>query len=151
MKLFKKGKKPKGGGYLLVAAMIGLATLCVKAEAATDPIRFEFGGGHALLLPLQNVNGTEVYSFREGKGFPAIESVLYTTPSRKFQVTAGAAAELGTSHAVPFAGAQFRLPQRFFDTSNNDLYFGFAVAKHPDAAKSWRGVEVMLKASTALW
>lgn len=147
----KKPKPRKPGGYMMAMAVLaGLAMGPRPAYAATDPIRFEFDGGHALLLPLQNVSGTELYSLRAGKGYPALESVLYTTPRRKFQITAGAAAELGTSHAVPFAGAQAKLPQRFFDTSNNDLFFGVAVAKHTDV-KSWRGVEVTLKASKALW
>ena len=138
---------------LLSAALLGAAILARPrpAYASNDPIRFEFAGGHALLLPLQNVAGTELYSFRQGKGFPALESVLYATPSRRFNISAGAAAELGTSHAVPFAGIGFRLPQRFFNTDNNDLYFGAAFAKPSDAPKSWRGVEVTLKASKPLW
>ena len=138
---------------LLSVALLGAAIACGPrpAYASSDPIRFEFAGGHALLLPLQNVAGTELYSFKQGKGFPALESVLYMTPSRKFNITAGAAAELGTTSAVPFAGFGFRLPQRFFDTSNNDLYFGAAFAKPKDGPKSWRGVEVTLKASKPLW
>ena len=115
--------------------------------AATSPIRFQVGE-HSFVLPMQNVSGTQLYSFREGKGFPGLESVIYSY--KKTQVTAGAAAELGTSKAVPFVGFQFRLPAKFFDTSNNNLYFGAFAAKHP-SRKSWRGVEGGLKASVPLW
>ncbi len=140
-------KKPYGRKLFLAVVLLGALAGAAKAE----PIQFTTGGGHAFVLPLQSVSGTQLYSFREGKGFPALESVLYVSPRKKFQATFGAAAELGRSVAVPFAGAQWRLSERFFDTSDNDLYFGLALAKHPDSAKSWRGVEVTLKASTALW
>lgn len=146
MKMFKMGS------VVLAAALLACGPR--PAYAATKPLGIQFGGGHLLELPFQNMNGTELYSVREGKGYPALESVLYQSPRRRTQVSIGAAAELGASKAVPFVGAQLRLPEKFFDTSNNDLFFGVAAAKHfgPETRfKSWRGVELTLKASKPLW
>lgn len=112
--------------------------------AATNPIAFKVGQ-NSFLVPFQKVSGTQLYSFHDGKGFPGLETTLYSF--QKFQVTFGAAATLGTSNAVPFIGAQFRLPEKFFDVGNNDLMFGAYAAKE----QGRKGLTVGIKASTNLW
>lgn len=114
------------------------------AYAATNPLAARFGQ-HVFLVPFQKVSGTQLYSFHDGKGFPGLETALYSF--QKFQVTFGAAATLGTSSAVPFLGAQFTLPARFFDTSNNALLFGAYAARE----QGRKGLTVGIKASTPLW
>lgn len=139
-------------------SMLALAVLAGFAAgprpAYADDIAFQFANGHNIVVPFRQVSFTELYSLREGKGFPAVESVLFLSARKKFQGTFGAAAELGVSKAVPFLGANWRLTERLFDTSNNLLYFGFAAAKRFDQDprnKSWRGVEITLKASHPLF
>lgn len=145
-------KKPRGRyrRALLLALVLGpVFAPAVKA----DDIAFKVGR-HSIIIPFKQVSATELYSFREGKGFPALESVVFLSHRKKFQGTIGAAAELGASKAVPFLGANWRLPESLFDLKNNQFYFGAAIAKRFDddpKYKSWRGIEVTLKASHALW
>lgn len=121
-----------------------LAFLPCLSQAATNPLAVHFGG-HAFLVPLQTFGATQLYSFRDGKGFPGLETAVYTF--KKFQVTFGAAATLGTSNAVPFVGAQFTLPAKFFDTKNNSLLFGVYAGKE----QGRKGLTVGIKASQPLW
>ena len=116
----------------------------VPTFAASKPLSVALGA-HTFILPLQKVSGTELYSFKDGKGFPALETVLYSY--QKFQVTFGAAAVLGTTQNVPFLGAQFVLPSKFFDTVNNDLLFGVYAGKEHEK----HGLTVGIKASKPLW
>lgn len=127
---------------LIVVLFAVLAS--AHAFAATNPLSIQVGA-HTFVLPLQKVSGTELYSFRDGKGFPALETVLYNY--KKFQVTFGAAAVLGTTQNVPFLGAQFVLPTKFFDTTNNDLLFGAYAGKEHGK----KGLTVGIKASKPLW
>lgn len=102
-------------------------------------------GGNTFVLPFQEVNATQLYSFEDGKGYPGLETVL--ARRGRYQLTFGAAPVLGTSVNVPFVALQHRLNPSIFDTSNNDLQFGLWAGK-PSEGKSWTwGV----KASTALW
>lgn len=87
-------------------------------------IQTDFG---AFILPFQIVNGTELYSFKEGKGFPAAETTIWT--KGRYQFVFGAASVLGTDVNVPFIGIQHRLNPKIFDTSNNELQFGVWVGR----------------------
>lgn len=130
--------------FALVAGMVVFLAAVHPLFAATNPIAFRLGQ-NTFLLPFQKVGGTQLYSFRDGKGFPGLETSLYTY--QKFSLTFGAAAVLGQSTAVPFLGAQFVLPSRFFDTQNNDLLFGGYVAKE----QGRKGLTVGIKCSKPLW
>lgn len=126
---------------------LGITFICMARSnvfAATNPIAFRVGA-HSFILPFQKVSGTELYSFQDEKGFPGLETVLYSY--QKFQVSFGAAAVLGSSKDVPFIGAQFRLPSSLFDVSNNDLLFGAFLGKE----SGHKGLILGLKASTKLW
>lgn len=105
----------------LMLAVLGLA-VSLKAE----PIAVELGG-NKFILPLQLVSGTQLYSFDEGRGYPALETVL--AQRGKAQLSVGAAPVLGTSANVPFVALQFRLSEKFFDISDNNVYFGAWVGK----------------------
>ncbi len=132
---------------VFISIILGMGAFLLAVHplfAATNPIAFKVGQ-NSFLVPFQKVSGTQLYSFRDGKGFPGLETALYSF--QKFQVTFGAAATLGTSNAVPFVGAQFTLPARFFDTSNNAILFGGYAAKE----EGRKGFVYGIKASTPLW
>ena len=128
----------------ILASLIFVTLSACCSYAATKPISIQVGQ-HSFILPFQKVTATQLYSFRDGKGFPGLETVLYSY--QKFQVTFGAAAVLGESKDVPFAGAQFTLPSALFDTGNNSLLFGVYAGKETGK----KGLTVGIKASTPLW
>jgi hypothetical protein len=102
------------------------------------------------LLPFQIVNGTQLYSFREGKGFPGAETTLWMKGRCEF--TFGAAPVIGTDINVPFAGVQTRLSPAVFDTTNNDLLFGVWVGKPSRRISNERPTWLWgVKASVPLW
>jgi hypothetical protein len=126
--------------------MLLLAVALGPTWAQAEPLKLG-----PLLVPFQVMNGTELYSFREGKGFPAAETVLYM--KGRYQLTLGAAAVLGTDVNVPFLGIQHRLNPNIFDTSDNDVQFGAWVGKASrrlpgDDRPEWL---YGLKASIPLW
>lgn len=119
--------------------------LCgVAGFGHAEDVAFRAGGAD-FLVPLKIVSATQLYSFKEGKGFPALETTLIE--KRRFKFSAGAAAELGTSVNVPFVAFSTRLSRSFFDTANNQLYFGVWVGKPSDK----KGAIWGLAASTELW
>lgn len=132
---------------ILVALVVHLM---FGAFAHSDPIAVSTKVGK-FILPLQVVNATQLYSFKEGKGFPAVETVLWAR--RTFELTGGAAAILGTDTNVPFMGIQTRLSEKFFDTAGNSLRFGFWIGLpsraigDADKPKPVWGI----KSSIALW
>lgn len=142
----KKPKPKRPGGYVFALAV--LAALVVggprEAYAATDPLKVRVGATD-FLLPLQKVSGTQLYSFRDKKGYPGLETVVVMRGTG--QLTVGAAPVLGTSENVPFVGVQFRLPARFFDLSNNELMFGAWVGRESDQKRATWGI----KATIPLW
>jgi hypothetical protein len=124
---------------LLVAAVLFTAGL-----AKAEPLAFDIGGT-TLVLPLQIVNATQMYSFEEERGFTGAETVLVTRGD--FDLTLGAATGYGSGIQFPFIGGQFKLPETFFDTSNNELKFGAWLGRDFDAKDSKWGI----KASIQLW
>ena len=132
----------------LLAFILGLGA----AQAATVPLSVNVAGT-TFLLPLQKVKATQLYSFRDRKGYVAPETVIagWGSPDmqgdRKVELTFGAAPVLGSDKNVPFLGIQTRLPEAHFDTSNNTLQFGAWVGKESDQKRATWGV----KASVALW
>lgn len=136
-------------GLILLGALF-LGPIFAPAAHGATPLQVETAAG-TFILPLQVAKVTELYSFKEGRGFPALETVLWTKGT--WEATGGAAAVIGTDVNVPFLGVQKKLSARFFDTSNNDIRFGAWVGKpsqrlEPDAKARWIwGV----KASVPLW
>lgn len=142
-------KKPRPGPRYIfaLAILVGLAA-GPRPAYATD-IALDTAVG-TFILPFQVVNGTQLYSFKEGKGYPGAETVLWR--KGKFQATFGAAPVLGTDTNVPFVGVQTRLSPVVFDTSNNELQFGAFAGKpsrrnDPDKPRWVFGI----KASIPLW
>lgn len=136
-------KKTIAALFFLLAAAAQAEPLAVTTKAGT------------FYLPLQVVNGTQLYSFKEGKGFPGAETVLWSTGKRdvsgnyvpRAQVTFGAAPVLGTAVNVPFTGFQFRLKEPFFDPQGNSVLFGAWLGLPSDSKTFTWGV----KASIPLW
>lgn len=118
--------------------------LAGPVRAASNPVHVTLGQT-AFILPLQMVGATQLYSFDDGKGYPGVETVL--VERKQIQLTFGAAPVLGTSANVPFLGLQARLPEKFFDTANNSLWFGAWVGQASNSKRvSWG-----LKATVPLW
>lgn len=113
-------------------------------KAATDPLSVEIAGT-TFILPLQKVDATQLYSFRDKKGYPGAETTL--AQRGKFKLTFGAAPVLGSSNNVPFVSLQTRLSEAFFDTSNNALLFGIWAGKESGRKRGTWGI----KASVPLW
>lgn len=113
----------------LLGAILLLAAVGVKAEPVSVTL-----GRNTFILPLQVVSGVQLYSIDEGKGYPALETVLVERGDFHFSV--GAAPVLGTNANVPFASVQTRLSPKLFDTNNNDLFFGVWAGK-PSNQKDW--------------
>jgi hypothetical protein len=114
--------------------------------AATNPVSVNLGGT-TFVLPLQKVQAVQLYSLNDKKGYPGVETVLASWRKDTIHVTAGAAPVLGTSKDVPFASLTFRLPSRFFDTSNNTIMFGGFIGKESGKPHATYG----LSATIALW
>lgn len=126
---------------LIAAIVIGI---CLTPAAYAEPISVDLGG-NTFILPLQVVQGTQLYSFEEGRGYPALETVLATR--KNFRLTFGAASVLGTSANVPFVSLQTRLSERFFDISDNSLYFGVWVGRQSRPNETRYGIS----AGIPLW
>lgn len=103
-----------------------LALPIFLAAAQAEPIAVDLGG-NKFILPFQVVNGTQLYSFEEGKGFPGAETVLAVRG--RYQLSFGAAPVIGTDVNVPFVAIQHRLNPAIFDTSDNELQFGVWAGK----------------------
>ena len=118
----------------------------ISAAAATNPVKVHVAGTD-WILPLQKVQAVQLYSVTDKKGYPGVETVIASWNKDNAHLTLGAAPVLGTSQNVPFASLSFRLPSRFFDTSNNTLMFGAFIGKEADKPHATVGVA----ASIALW
>ena len=101
--------------------LIAVALCCGVSVVKAEPVSVNLGE-NTFILPLQVVQGVQLYSPELGKGFPGLETVLVKRGD--IVLSAGAAPVLGTSVNVPFVALSTKLSPRFFDTSNNDLYFG---------------------------
>lgn len=134
---------------LILAAAVILAPLFTPV-AHSEPIALETAVG-TFVLPFQVVNGTQLYSFKEGKGFPGAETVLYS--KGRYQVTFGGAPVLGSDVNVPFVGVQHRLNPAIFDTGDNELQFGVWAGKPSHALEEGKKPSIVwgVKASVPLW
>jgi len=127
-----------------IAALAVLFAFAPVTHARSGDIAIDIKGT-TFTLPLQNVNATQLYAFSEGKGYPALESVLIS--HGKIRLSAGAAAELGTGINVPFVSISTRLSERFFNVGDNDLYFGVWGGKPSHGGRAIFGIQ----ASQKLW
>ena len=125
---------------LLIAFIVCISTGIANA----DDVAFDFGFIR-MNWPLKVVNATQLYDFEEGAGYPGVETVLFER--KGFRLTGGSALTIGDSEAVPFGSIQTRLSDKFFDTSNNELWFGFFVGKR-SSLENW---SYGLNASIELW
>lgn len=125
--------------------LVGLALSAGPRPAMAEPIAFETQGGTKFILPLQVVNGIQLYSFSDKKGYPGLEAVL--VEQKNFRLNFGAAAVLGQSENVPFVSLETRLSEKFFQIDNNNLYFGVWVGQESHQKKATWG----LAASIPLW
>src|SRR5688572_10244768 len=91
---------------LAIAIVLG-AVASVQAE----PLSLDFGGT-TLILPLQSVNATQMYSLDEERGFTGAETTVLTKGD--FDLTLGAATGYGNGISFPFIGAQIKLPSKYF-------------------------------------
>lgn len=132
----------------VLCAVVLCCTLSGGAKAESVLFRF---GENVFNIPLKVVHATELYSFADGVGYPAAHSVLWERKTLQF--TVGAAAVLGTSTHVPFVSLQTRLSEKFFDISDNGLYFGaWAGHRTGDVDNSKRLINSWgINASTKLW
>ncbi len=127
-------------GLILSVVLALAAAQAVHAEPVAVNV-----GENTFVLPLQVVSGTQLYSPELGKGFPGLETVL--AQRKTWRLSVGAAPVLGTSANVPFVSLSTRLSPRFFDTADNDLYFGAWAGWPSDRSKAVFGIS----ASVALW
>lgn len=123
-------------------AVLILAAIAPAVRA--EDVIFRAGGAD-FIAPLRQVEAVQLYSFDQGKGYPAVESVLARRKTWKLSV--GAASELGTGVNVPFLSVSTRLSPFFFNTEGNELYFGAWVGKPSNGEKVLYG----LAATTRLW
>lgn len=135
----KKGETAMRKIMLVLAVAMGLTNIVNAGPISVDV------GGNIFYLPFQVVNGTQLYSVKDGKGYPGAETVL--ARRGRYRVTFGAAPVLGTSNNVPFLAVQGRLSPVLFDTSDNDLQFGLWAGK-PSQGKEWTWG---IKCSAQLW
>lgn len=129
---------------MLLLAVIMACPVWLKAE----PIAIDTSYGQ-FILPFQVVSGTELYSFDLGKGFPALETVLWRDGN--FEFTFGAAAVLGANTNVPFLALQGRLSPNIFDIGDNELKFGLWVGQPSHWLDENKGWEWGIKTSIPLW
>jgi hypothetical protein len=131
---------------LMILALVALVAALMSApKVYADPLSVKLSEKTTMILPLQIVSGVQLYSPEEGKGFPGVETVLLQRLTWRLSV--GAAPILGTDVNVPFASVATKLSPKFFDTSNNDLYFGVWAGKPSNGKHVIFGVS----ASVALW
>lgn len=129
----------------LLAVTVTLATLGFGPRPAyAEPISVDMGG-NKFILPFQVVDGVQLYSLDEGRGYPAAQTVLVQRGDA--QLSFGGAPILGTSENVPFVGLQVRLSEKFFDIGNNSLRFGAFVGWPSNQSKATYGI----LASVPLW
>jgi hypothetical protein len=127
----------------LMFALVALFAAAVPAFA--EPVSFKVTENTTIILPLQVVQGVQLYCPELGKGFPGAETVLVTR--KAWRLSAGAAPILGTEVNVPFVSLSTRLSPKFFDTSDNQLYFGVWAGKPSNKDRAVFGIS----ASVALW
>lgn len=128
----------------LLAALAVILWAGLECPTWAEPVSVDIFG-NTFVLPLKEVNGIQLYSPELGKGFPGIETTLVRR--KTWRLTAGAAPVLGTTANVPFLSLATRLSPKFFDISNNDLYFGVWAGKPSDIDRAVFGIS----ASVALW
>ncbi len=142
----KKPRKPRGSCLAVLTLLLAFVGLSFGPRPTyAEPVSLGLTEKTTAILPLQVVSGVQLYSPELGKGFPGLETVLIQRKS--WRLSAGAAPVLGTSANVPFLSLSTRLSPRFFDTNDNDLYFGVWAGKPSDGKRTVFGVS----ASVPLW
>lgn len=116
-----------------------LAALAVFMGCEADPTQADTGtptsvdvGGVTLTLPLTKMSATQLYCFNDHRGYTGVQTVLAgigakdSSGDRQFELGFGAADNLGSDKKMPFLSFQAHLPQSYFGSSANALYFGVA-------------------------
>lgn len=136
----------------LVALLLMLGPVFAPAaHAISNPLSLTFGS-HTFVVPFKQVDATQLYSFKEGRGLPGLQTVLYSYKSGvHFDIGAGPL--LGSSSVVPFVSAQFLLPKNVFDPSVGPIWLGPWVGRQFRSAKLGTSQVTLwgLNASIALW
>lgn len=117
-----------------VALCAGLGAAPVGAE----PISVDVAG-LKLILPFQEVGASQLYDFREGRGFAAVETNLVRRGDCAL-VFGGGTSTAGTT-AFPYVGLNVRLPSPPFDISNNELRFGVFYGRDFAEERDFYGVK----------
>jgi len=125
--------------------LLALLVLLVPLAGYAEPVSVKLSEKTTLILPLQVVQGVQLYCPEEGKGFPGLETVLVERLT--WRLSAGAAPILGTGVNVPFMSVATRLSPKFFDTTDNSLYFGVWAGKPSNGKHVIFGIS----ASVSLW
>lgn len=123
----------------LLFAVAVCCTLCGWGNAETLSVNIL---GLDWLLPFQETNASQLYSFEEGRGFAAIETNLAKRGDGAL-VFGGATSTAG-SPAFPYIGVNIRLPSPPFDISDNELTFGPWIGRDSGAKETFWGVKASL-------
>jgi hypothetical protein len=134
---------------LMAVLMVVMASS--SAFAFENSLSFK-AGNHAFTVPFKQLDVTQLYSFKEGKGFPALQTVVYDYKARA-HVAFGAAPVIGSSNAVPFVSGQVLLSKGIFDPSVGPMWLGVWVGKQFKSAALDQPEKTMwgINASVALW
>jgi len=119
--------------------------LAVAVSAKAEPLAFKLSENVTFIAPLQVVKAIQLYSFSDNKGYIGAETTL--VQAKNFRFNFGAAPVLGTGENVPFLSIETRLSEKFFDISDNDMYFGIWAGKQSNKKSATVGIA----ASIQLW
>lgn len=116
--------------------------------AKAQDVLFELGNLN-INIPLKVVKAAELYvtSGGKGKGFTGAESVLLSNKIKTLEGVFGGAVSPSDNENFIYVGAQGKLSDSFFDTSNNDIFFGGFVGRNFRRNENYCGI----KASVPLW
>lgn len=112
---------------LIIAALMGFSA-ALFADTGT-PTSIDVGGV-TLTVPLVKMSASQLYCFNDRRGYTGVQTVLAglgakdLAGDRQFELGFGAADNLGSDKKMPFLSFQAHLPQTYFGSSPNALYFG---------------------------
>lgn len=131
--------------------LLALLFAASPAFAISNPLSLTLGN-HTFVIPFKAVDATQLYSFKEGKGLPGLQTVLYSYKN-VIHADLGAGPLLGSSSVVPFVSVQFLLPKAAFDPSVGPIWIGPWVGRQfKNAALGTPQVTLYgLNASVNLW
>ena len=101
-----------------VLAVMILSTGIARADDIITTV-----GGFNILWPTKQVNIIQCYDFKLGRGFMGAETNLVSKGDAA--LTFGGVTSTAGDPAFTMFGLHSRLPSTIFDTTNNELTFGF--------------------------